>query len=100
MQNTNTPLLDDHLESLMGMEEAQTDEFFYTRLRARMEPPSDAWNFPLRPAWILGTLMILLGLNGFMLSKEFGTKTIGQKQESNSIQSFAEAYDQNIHSSY
>ncbi|MBL0234019.1 MAG: hypothetical protein IPQ08_10160 [Chitinophagaceae bacterium] len=100
MKNNNTPLVDEHLKSLMGMEEAQTDEFFYTRLRARMEGPSDAWRFPLRPVWIVGTLMILLGLNGFMLSKEFMTKTTEQKQENVSIQSFAEAYDQTIHSSY
>ena len=100
MKNNNTPLVDEHLKSLMGMEEAQTDEFFYTRLRARMEEPVDGWRFPLRPVWIVGTLMILLGLNGFMLSKEFRSKPMGQKQENASIQSFAEAYDQTIHSSY
>lgn len=31
-----TPLVDEHLQSLLGMREEETDNFFYTRLKGRM----------------------------------------------------------------
>ncbi len=37
MKNNFTPLVDDHLQSISGMQEATTDDFFYTRLKGRMQ---------------------------------------------------------------
>ncbi len=100
-KNINTPLVDEYLQSLEGWQEAETDEFFYTRLRARMDNANEpVWKLPIRPIWVISVLIFLLGINSFMLTKEFSAKNPEQKKENPSIQSFAEAYDQTIHSSY
>ena len=94
----NTPLVDDHLLSLRGMQEAGTDDFFYTRLRARMErkEPATAWRFPLKPVWVVGTLVLLLAINGFMLSQQFRSKQPSANAQSPSLQNFAQSYDQSL----
>lgn len=101
MKKKSTPLVDGHLQSLIGMQEAATDHFFYTRLKASMEKAhsQQGWSFPLKPVWIVGTLVLLLAVNGFMLTQQFKTKkTISVS--SSSLQSFAASYDQTISSSY
>ena len=101
MKRDHTPLVDEHLQSLQGMQEAGTDDFFYTRLKARLEKDrsQQGWSFPLKPAWVVGSLVLLLAVNGFMLSQKFKTgKT--QKPTSSTLQGFAESYDQTIVSSY
>ena len=100
MKNTTTPLVDDHLRSVEDLKEVATDEFFYTRLKARMQRDSTrAWSFPLRPAWVIGTLMVLLAANGYMLSQRKST-TGNSFSASQSLQNFAASYDQTITSSY
>jgi len=99
MKKKSTPLVDEHLQSLQGMQEVGTDDFFYTRLKARMDKAQQGWSFPLKPAWVVGSLVLLLAVNGFMLSQKFKAgKT--QKSTSSTLQSFAESYDQTIVSSY
>jgi hypothetical protein len=101
MNKKSTPLVDEHLQSIIGIQEAQTDNFFYTRLRARMEEntPGQEWKLPLKPAWIVGGLTLLLTVNGFMLAHQQAKKN-SDPVVSSSLQSFAEAYDQTIVSSY
>ena len=103
MNKISTPLVDEHLQSLQGMKEATIDDFFYTRLKARIESnePQKGWGFPLKPIWVIGTLTLLLAVNGFMLTQKFKTKeTATTKTSGSSLQNFAESYDQNISSSY
>lgn len=96
MKRNSTSLVDEHLQSLQEIQEVGTDEFFYTRLRARMEgQESNGWNLPMRPVWVIGTLALLLVLNGFMLQSNFKSKKQSENSSS-SIQKFAEAYDQDI----
>ena len=99
MNKNTTSLVDEHLQSMDAMQEAGMDEFFYTRLKARMEKQNSqpGWNFPLKPVWIVGTLTVLLAANSFMLSQQFKTK---KTTTASSLQSFAESYDQAISSSY
>lgn len=99
MEKKSTPLVDEHLQILQGMQEVGTDDFFYTRLKARMEKENSqqGWSFPLKPVWVVGTLALLLAVNGFMLSQQ--SKTTSTVSTS-SLQSFAESYDQTISSSY
>ena len=101
MNKNSTPLVDDHLQSLLGMQEATTDDFFYTRLKGRMQgnESRQAWSLPLKPVWVIGTLAVLLAVNGFMLSQQFKSGKI-KTTSSSSLQSFAESYDQTITSSY
>ena len=109
MKNFFTPLVDDHLKSVDGMQEAATDDFFYTRLKARMlarqtggkrDQQPQGWSFPLKQVWVIGTLALLLAVNGFMLTKQFKAKKSNIVASSSSLQNFAESYDQTISSSY
>jgi len=109
MEKKSTPLVDEHLQSIVRMQEAGTDDFFYTRLKARMlarqsggekDNPQQGWSFPLKPVWVVGTLALLLAVNGFMLSKQFKAKKSTTTTASSSLQNFAESYDQSISSSY
>jgi hypothetical protein len=100
MKNNSTPLVDEHLQSLTGMQEAATDDFFYTRLKGRMQKaePRQGWSLPLRPVWVISSLVLLLAVNGFMLSQQVKTKATTTGTPSSSLQSFAESYDQTISS--
>jgi hypothetical protein len=102
MKKNSTPLVDEHLESLLGMQEAGTDDFFYTRLKGRMQgnQSRQGWSLPLKPVWVIGTLAFLLAINGFMLSQQFKSSKIKTTSSSSSLQNFAESYDQAISSSY
>ncbi len=101
MKKKFTPLLEEHLLRLEGMQEAGTDEFFYTRLKARMLAKQTGgesnWNFPLRPVWVLTSMTLLLVVNIFILSQQYSAKE-KPSISSNSLQNFAEAYDQTISS--
>ena len=109
MEEKSTPLLDQHLQSMQGMQEAGTDDFFYTRLKARMlarqsdgekENSQPGWSFPLKPVWVVGTLVLLLAVNGFMLFQQLKTRETKSTASASSLQNFAESYDQTISSSY
>ncbi|MBK9570572.1 MAG: hypothetical protein IPO53_12125 [Chitinophagaceae bacterium] len=100
MKKNFTPLVDEHLQSIQGMQEAGTDDFFYTRLRARIdkERSEQGWSLPLKPVWILSTLVLLLVLNGITLLQQAKTKTTNTGVSTSSLQNFAESYDQSISS--
>lgn len=99
MKNNLTPLVDAHLESLAGISEHITDEYFYTRLKARMD--NRAVGEPriggLKPVWIVSSMAVLFVINIYMLNIKTSTKQVNT-METNSIKSFAEAYDQTISS--
>jgi hypothetical protein len=94
-KKNDTNLVDSYLESLTGMESADPKPFFYSRLITRLENEKrqTTWAFPLKPAWMIATLMAMLLLNTFILSRQLSpTKT----NDTASIESFARAYDQEI----
>ena len=97
MKNKSTPLVDEHLQSLLGMEEVGTDDFFYTRLKARMgkNHADKGWNFPLKPVWVVSTMLLLLVINVFMLSQQGRSKQTPIPGHA-SLQSFTQSYDQAI----
>lgn len=105
MKNKSTPLVDEHLQALQSLQETGTDDFFYTRLRARMENKESAkespgqWSFPLKPVWVIGVMTGLLLINGYMLLSEYKTKH-SKTAAGNSVEQFARAYDQTITSTY
>jgi hypothetical protein len=101
MKKKSTPLVDEYLQSIQGMQEAGTDEFFYTRLKARMERSevSDNWSLPLKPVWVVGTLSLLFAINIFMVSQQAKTN-LAAPGANTALQNFAESYDQAIASSY
>ena len=97
MKNKSTPLVDEHLQILQGMKEVGTDDFFYTRLKARMEKnhAGKGWNFPVKPVWVVSTMLLLLVINVFMLSQQGRSKQMAIPSNA-SLQSFAQSYDQAI----
>lgn len=99
MKRKSTIPLDEHLPILNEMVEVGTDDFFYTRLKARLEKEADntVWSFPVKPAWVIAALFILLAVNCFTLISQHNSKDI--QNESSTIQSFAASYDQTINSS-
>ena len=101
MKKLDTPLVEEHLQSLQGIKEIGTDDFFYTRLKARMERTleEEGWNFPLKPVWVIGSMALLLAVNVFMLSQQFKSKN-SSSANSATVQGFAEQYDQTISSLY
>jgi len=101
MKNKATPLVDEYLQSLQELQEIGTDDFFYTRLKARLEQriPSQNWGLPVKPAWVLCTLSLLLIMNGFLLSQQFTNQKTNMTEKS-SLQKFAESYDFVSSSSY
>jgi hypothetical protein len=96
-----TPLVDEHLANLEGMQAAETDAFFYTRLKARMEKDAVLQNrvFPFRPSWLIACLILLLLINGVILSQQFRSAPTSATNLS-SLQHFAQAFDQTLSASY
>ncbi len=99
MKRKSTLPLDEHLPILNEMVEVGTDDFFYTRLKARLEKESGGaeWSFPIKPVWLVATLFILLAVNCFTLIKQSNSTDV--QNETSSIQSFATSYDQTINTS-
>jgi len=101
MEKNTTPLVDQHLQTMQGMQEVGTDDFFYTRLKARMDKEQQAqgWSLPLKPVWIAGALTLLLAVNGLMLVQQSRSNK-KPKETASSIQTFAESYDQSLTTTY
>lgn len=98
MKKMSTPMLEEHLELLQHMQEVDTDTFFYTRLRARMEYKNDTgWVLPVKPVWLLSSLLVLLLVNGFLLRQGWQQT---KKTPVSTIQEFAKSYDQTIITPY
>ena len=100
-KNIPTPLADQYLDSLQQITEAETDPFFYTRLKARMEKsiPASDWSFPLKPVWLVSMLILFLFVNTFFLVTEVkqNKETPGKNT---SLQNFASGYDLSVSSSF
>lgn len=95
------------MESLGGMQPAVVPDFFYTRLKGKMQTAEEKRTFfMLRPAFITATLAVLLIVNVISLVQTAETP----KQDSNAvynnnrtpatIESFAAAYNMNTGSVY
>jgi hypothetical protein len=100
MNKNSKSLLDDHLHVLDEMQTVGTNEFFYTRLRARLEArkAGEEWGFKLRPSLAIPALTILLVLNGFLLFQS--TQNKDKQDNAYSIQRFAADYNQSIETIY
>ena len=87
------------MESLGGIQPAVAPDFFYTRLRGKMQPAEEKQTFLMfRPAFITAALAIFLIVNVFSLltinktSKQHFSEQNGKPA---TIESFAKAYDLN-----
>jgi len=92
---------DEILSSLDDIQKAVAPDFFYTRLKARMDreseiPVSRPWI--LRPVYTLAALVIVLLVNAFVLFKENGAKQTTTTVDP--MQSIAAEYNLNDNSLY
>lgn len=86
---------EEQLKLFDEMKEVESDIFFYTRLRARMDKldKSSSWDYYLKPGWVMTILMIMLVLNAWMVKDKLNsTRDAGMNSE---IQSFASQYEFN-----
>ena len=78
--------IEELLSSLDGIKRAAAPDFFYTRLRARMEqgltPKNTSRNWVLRPVYIVSALFLVLALNIFVLLKGQDETTNDDNNES------------------
>jgi hypothetical protein len=92
------------MESLAGIQPVAAPDFFYTRLKGKMQPQEEPKTFfLLRPAFITAVLSIFLMVNIFSLltmNKSPKQPISLQNDKSATIESFARAYDLNAESVY
>ncbi|MEO8769385.1 MAG: hypothetical protein ABI402_04855 [Ferruginibacter sp.] len=98
-KNSNTPLTDEYLQSLQEMKAAETDPFFYTRLKGRMQQQQKQTGFLFKPAWAIATLSFFLTINIWMILQEKNSK-IETAEKKSPVQVFAETYNLNSDSNY
>ncbi len=99
-KNIHTPLTDEYLKSLEGIQPAEAGEWFYARLRGRMrQTEPDGRSFRLRPALVIGMLAGLLVLNGWMIS-ELRQASPAAGSLPATAQDFAQEYNLSIQSNY
>jgi len=98
------------MESFGGIQPAVAPDFFYTRLRAKMQPVEEKRRFfMLRPAFITATLAVLLIANVISLfqTDKMPHRPLREKQDPTvvnskpaTIESFAAAYNMTTGSVY
>src|SRR5690242_3005448 len=74
--NKRNNKIEDILGSLDGVQRASVPDFFYTRLKARMEKGLEPQRQPsrfLRPAYIIAGLLLILAINTAAVLKNSGS---------------------------
>jgi hypothetical protein len=65
------------LNSLDGVQRASTSDFFYTRLRARLEKetlsPAAPRHWTMKPLYALAVLALVIGMNALVLFNQAGS---------------------------
>jgi hypothetical protein len=98
-EKNNDHLVEDHLQSLQGMNNAETKPFFYSRLRHRMIEKQSNHRQPVtfRPALVICALFLLLLANVYMITNQ--KDTVKQADTSvTSLQGFASSYNLTVSS--
>ena len=100
MDNEKQKKIDAVLNSLDNTRRAMAPDFFYTRLKAKMEKgldksPVRGWY--LRPAYALAVLVVVVLINAFVVFQKAdnGNNTATSDNESSSMQSIAAEYSLN-----
>ena len=103
--NLSTERTERVMGSLDGMQKVTAPDFFYTRLKGRMqrEPePGKKTSFLLRPAFITAVLSIFLIVNVLSLVEigKTSKQNVVTQPGNATIESFATAYNMNTESVY
>jgi hypothetical protein len=99
MDNERNTRIEEVLSSLDGSKRAAAPDFFYTRLRARMEKgltPDNSRNRQLRPVYIVSALLLVLAINVFVFLRGRDETTTTTADNNESVQqSIAAEYSLN-----
>lgn len=97
---TNTPLADEYMQSLKGMQPADLPPFFYTRLKARMETDATPKpSFLLRPVLAVAALSVVLLLNIVALVQQH-RKVLPEESKNTTIEQFTSDFNLTTNSNY
>src|SRR5690349_4164882 len=93
----NDKKIEDILSSLDGSQRASAPDFFYTRLKAKMERgiPAPQGSWKLRPAYVFGLLILILGVNAVVLFNGDEAVENNNVADSDNTQSIAAEYSLN-----
>lgn len=102
MKNERNKQIDEIMDSLDNIQKATAPDFFYTRLKARMEQeiisvPQQSWS--LRPVYILGVLLVVIAINAAVIFKGSST-TETSISDTETMQSIASEYRINSNLTY
>jgi hypothetical protein len=98
MNTENNNKIEDILNSLDGVQRATAPDFFYTRLKARMENnilPPTARPWILRPIYALGALAVVLLVNAAVIISRNNASDGIANNDNETIQSIAADYNLN-----
>jgi hypothetical protein len=97
MSTQNNKKIEEILNSLDGVKRTPAPDFFYTRLKARMEKdilPAPARSRILRPAYAFAALVLVLLVNAAVILKN-NSGNVVSAAEGDSLQSIAAEYNLN-----
>jgi len=98
MKRKSSLPLDEHLPILNEMVEVGTDDFFYTRLKGRMQQKHEfVVPFFTKPAFAISSLLVMLLVNIIVLNKQQSTDTPKNQSQ---IELFGKEYDLFISTPY
>ena len=90
--------LEEHLRSIDSSIQPVTDDFFYTRLRGRMQKKHEyVMPFLIRPAFAISSLLVMLLVNIMVLNKQQSTDIPKNQSQ---IELFGKEYDLFISTPY
>ena len=98
MNTENNNKIEDILSSLDGVKRATAPDFFYTRLKARMEKdilPAPERPWILRPVYALGALAVVLLVNAAVIINRNNANDEMVINDNETIQSIAADYNLN-----
>ena len=102
MNNDRNKKIEEILNSLDGTQKAPMPDFFYTRLKAKMESgfePAIKKSWVLRPAFALTALAAVLLINAVVIFNSDAGKADTTTGDSDALQSIAAEYSLNDNSS-
>ncbi len=97
MKNEKVNKIEDILSSLDSIKKASAPDYFYTRLKAKMEKPyqeNSPRSWALRPAFVIAGLFAIMLINTAVLIRNGNTNNINIS-EMDQMQSIASEYSLN-----
>jgi len=95
MKNMSNEQFEQEMNIISNLKEVGAPNFFYTRLKARMdkEKLSNELANPLKPILVICALTFLLFINSLLLKSDSNIVNTNSSQE---MEAFAASYDQTI----